>query len=81
MIREVRKLKMHIFYDDTNTITLCRLGPKGTEHIHVINLFRSLFEIFIHGTFIYAAYTSGEVDYMQVHDMEDSSVAKQIKIA
>ena len=48
MIREVRNTKMHVFYDAANTITLCRLGSKGTEYVHSINLFRPLREIFIH---------------------------------
>ena len=72
MIREVRNTKMHLFYDAANTITLCRLGPKGTEFIHTINLFRPLHEIFVHGTFIYAAYKAGDIEFLQLRNIEES---------
>ena len=58
--------------------TLCKLSGKGTERIHQVNLFRSLFEIFVLGTFIYATYKSGDIEFLQVRDIEDDESVKLI---
>ena len=79
MIREVRITKMHLIYDDTNMVTLCRLGSKGTEHIHQVNLFRPLFEIFVNESYVYAAYKSGDIEFLQVRDMEDVTATPLLK--
>ena len=71
MIREVVRLKMHLVYDETNLITLCKLTEKGTQHLHQINLYRGLFNLLVRNDYVYFAFESGDIEFFEVGNLEE----------
>ena len=71
MIREILSLKMHIVYDESNIVRLCKLTEKGTKHIHQINVFRTLFNILVRNSYVFFAFESGDIDFFEVRYLEE----------
>ena len=78
MIREVLPFKMHLVYDETNQVTLCKLTATGTRIVHQFNLFRELFDIIASGTYVYFAYVQGDIEFFEVISLEDEIVKHQL---
>ena len=65
---------MHLVYDETNQVTLCKLTATGTRIVHQFNLFRELFDIIVSGTYVYFAYVQGDIEFFEVISLEDEIV-------
>ena len=78
MIREVLPHKLHLVYDETYTMTLVRLEKTGTEYLHQVNLFRPIFQILVKSTFVYLAFQSGDIDFMDVKFLQDKEIENQL---
>lgn len=68
MIREVRAHKLHIFYDETHLITLAELGEKGSKIMHQVNIFRTIFELFVFKSSVHLVFESGDIDFWSVQN-------------
>lgn len=54
---------MYLVYDDTYMLSMVKLTDHGTEHMHQVNLFRPLFELFVKRTDIFLAFQSGDIEF------------------
>ena len=72
MIREVYPHRLHLFYDVTHLLTLAQLGEKGVKVMHQVNMFRHIFEILVFNSNIYLAFKSGEIDFWEVHNLQNN---------
>ena len=55
-IREIPKLGLYLFYEETNMMRLCELTSTGTKQLHTFNLYRSLYYLLVLDSYVYLTF-------------------------